>query len=103
MKGADAAAYKCLLFTLRPCGLISVSATNASLLVYQGSSSTARLEWFDRSGNPLGTLGEVAEYSSPKISPDGKQVLARVVNPQTGTDELWSFPISGGVSTRLTM
>ncbi len=80
----------------------TVSANNDSILAYQGTSSTARLEWFDRSGNPLGTLGEVAEYYSPKISPDGKLVLARVVNPQTGTDELWSFPVSGGVSTRLT-
>ncbi len=81
---------------------VTVSATSDSILAYQGASSTARLEWFDRSGNPLGTLGEVAEYYSPKISPDGKQVLARVVSPQTGTDELWSFPVSGGVSTRLT-
>ncbi|HEV2494333.1 MAG TPA: protein kinase [Terriglobia bacterium] len=80
----------------------TVSATSASILAYQGASSTARLEWFDRSGNPLGALGEIAEYNSPKISPDGKQVLARVVNHQTGTDELWSFPVSGGVSTRLT-
>jgi len=80
----------------------SASATSSSILAYQASSTTARLEWFDHSGNPLGTLGEVAEYNSPKISPDGKQILARVVNHQTGTDELWSFPISGGVSTRLT-
>ncbi|HEY6290482.1 MAG TPA: hypothetical protein VI455_02845 [Terriglobia bacterium] len=80
----------------------NVSATSASILAYQGASPTARLEWFDRSGNPLGSLGEVAEYNSPKISPDGKQVLARVANHQTGTDELWSFPVSGAVSTRLT-
>ena len=80
----------------------SVSAAGDSILAYQGVSSTARLQWFDRSGNPLGALGEVAEYYSPKISPDGKQVLARVANPQSGTDELWSFPVTGGVSTRLT-
>jgi hypothetical protein len=73
----------------------NVSATSDSIMAYQGAYSTARLEWFDRSGNPLGSLGEVAEYNSPKISPDGKQVLARVVNHQTGTDELWSFPLSG--------
>lgn len=80
----------------------NVSARNDSMLAYQAASSTAHLAWFDRSGNPLGALGEVAEYNSPKISPDKKQVLARVKNLQTGTDELWAFPISGGVSTRLT-
>jgi len=80
----------------------SVSAAGDSILAYQGASSTAHLQWFDRSGNPMGTLGEVAEYFAPKISPDGKQVLARVVDPQSGTDDLWSFPVSGGVSTRLT-
>jgi len=79
-----------------------VSAAGNSILAYQAASSTARLEWFDRSGNPLGTLGEVAEYHSPKISPDGKQVLAGVTDSQSGTDVLWSFPVSGGVSTRLT-
>jgi len=80
----------------------SVSAAGASILAYQGISTTSRLQWFDHSGNPLGTLGEIATYISPKISPDGKQVLARVADPQRGTDDLWSFPVSGGVSTRLT-
>ena len=34
-----------------------------------------RLQWFDMSGNPTGTTGQVAYYLSPKISPDGKQML----------------------------
>jgi hypothetical protein len=79
-----------------------VSAAGDAILAYQEISTTSRLEWFDHSGNPLGTLGEVAEHFSPKISPDGKHVLAIVGDPQSGTEDLWSFPVSGGVSTRLT-
>jgi serine/threonine protein kinase len=39
-------------------------------------SHDTRLQWFDMSGNPTGTTGQVAYYLSPKIAPDGKQVGA---------------------------
>lgn len=80
----------------------SFSLAGDSVLAYQGVTETSHLEWFDRNGNPLGTTGAVAEYMSPKISPDRKQILAGIVDPQSGTEDLWSLPISSGESTRLT-
>ncbi len=78
------------------------SAAGDSILACQPRSLTSRLEWFDRSGNPLGTIGSAAEYRSPKISPDGRQILAAIRDPENKTEDLWSIPAVGGASTRLT-
>ena len=53
-------------------GLFSVSP--AGLLVYQQEEAAAswRLTWFDRGGNPLGTLGDPGDSESVEFSPDHK-------------------------------
>jgi eukaryotic-like serine/threonine-protein kinase len=78
----------------------SVSATG--VLAYQGGTLKGRMEWFDRSGNLLGSVGPVAEYLSVGLSPDGKRILAEVDDPQSNSSDLWLYPASGGVGTRLT-
>jgi serine/threonine protein kinase/Tol biopolymer transport system component len=81
---------------------VNFSVAGDSLLAFQAYSITSHLQWFDRSGNPERTTGKVAWYLSPKFSPDGKRVLATIVDTQSGTQDLWSFQASSGVSTRLT-
>ncbi len=78
------------------------SVSTNGVLAYQGGSLEGRLEWFDRRGNPLGSVGPVAEYQAAKISPDGTHVLADVVNPQSKSWDIWSYPAAGGPGTRLT-
>jgi serine/threonine protein kinase/Tol biopolymer transport system component len=78
------------------------SVSENGVLAYQGGTNQARMGWFDRSGNLLGSIGDVASYYSVKISPDGKQVLDDMEDPKGGGTDLWAFPASGGVSTRLT-
>ncbi len=78
----------------------SVSANG--VLAFQGGSPDARLEWFDRNGDPAGTVGGVRPWISPKISPNGQRVLAVRANPTGATWNLWSYPAKGGVGTRLT-
>jgi eukaryotic-like serine/threonine-protein kinase len=78
------------------------SVSGDGLLAYQGGTLKGRMEWCDRSGNPLGSVGPVAVYNSVKISPDGKYILAEVQDPQSNSSDLWSYPASGGVGTRLT-
>ena len=81
---------------------VAFSASASGVLAFQGGSADARLEWFDRSGNLLGTVGEVQPWIAPKISPDGKQLLGVQTSPAHATTNLWSYPASGGVGTRLT-
>ena len=79
------------------------SLAGPSVLAFQSVSHDTRLQWFDMSGNPTGTTGQVAYYLSPKIAPDGKQMLfltAELQNP--GVTDLWSLPAAGGVSRRMT-
>jgi eukaryotic-like serine/threonine-protein kinase len=79
------------------------SVAGRSVLAFQGVSRETRLQWFDLSGNPLGTIGQVAFHLSPKIAPDGKQVLFLAgAPPNDDSMDLWSVPTAGGVSTRMT-
>ena len=85
----------------------SYSVGGPSVLAFQTSSPEARLQWYDREGKPLGTIGPVAFYLNVKLSPNGKQVLTVVdlVDRRTssfGGSDLWSLPADGGVSSRLT-
>ncbi len=78
------------------------SVSGNGVLAYQGGSEQGRIEWFDRSGNSTGTVGQVGLYYSAKISPDGSRVLANNGDLNSPTSDLWVFPASGGVGTRLT-
>ena len=85
--------------------LAEARAYSASLngaLAFQGGKTDARLEWFDRDGNSLGTVGEVGLWLAPKVSPDGKRVLSLAKDSQGNSADLWSYPAKGGVGTRLT-
>ena len=78
------------------------SVSSSGALAYQGGTTDARLEWLDRKGNSLGSLGGVELWLAPKISPDGKRVLALATDSQDKSADLWSYPAKGGVGTRLT-
>jgi serine/threonine protein kinase/Tol biopolymer transport system component len=58
-------------------GTGAFSASEAGVLTYRaGRPTMTRLSWFDRSGNPLGTLGssEQIGLTSVRLSPDGRRV-----------------------------
>jgi Tol biopolymer transport system component len=83
-------------------GVFSVS--EKGLLVYGAGAadSKSRLRWFDRAGKPVGEpIGEAADYQSLAIAPDGSRIVASIVDPGTGTPDIWVFD-SRGVRTRLT-
>ncbi len=78
------------------------SASSAGVIAFQGGTVEGHMEWYDRNGNPQGSLGPVARFISVRISPDGKKILANIQNQQSHSSDLWSFPAGGGVGTRLT-
>jgi eukaryotic-like serine/threonine-protein kinase len=81
----------------------SFSLAGPSVLAFQSFSSEMHLQWFEKSGNAVGMIGQVGYYLSPKVSPDGKQVLFVQADPQNpGSTDLWSAPAGGGVIQRLT-
>jgi Tol biopolymer transport system component len=60
----------------------------------------SRLTWFDRSGNVIGTLGEVADYTNPALSPDGQR-LAVSIRDSNGKRNIWVFDLARGTRTCL--
>lgn len=77
-------------------------SVGSTVLAFQNELRDARLQWFDLDGNAQEVIGTVAWYQSPKVSPDGKQVMAVVESPESNTTDLVVIPASGGASTRLT-
>ena len=78
------------------------TVSDNGVLVYQtGVASTAsHLEWIDRAGKSLGSLGDAADYSGVDLSPDGKHV---VVSLTSGTNrDIWIYDNMRAVRTRFT-
>ncbi len=80
--------------------LFSVSDTG--VLVYRsGSIDNIQLIWFNREGKQLGTVGPIAGYASPWLSPDEKRVVFSSLEPQGGSD-IWVLELARGTPTRFT-
>jgi Tol biopolymer transport system component len=81
-------------------GWFSSSATGRVAWL-SGQSGDARLEWVDREGRSLGTLGEPSRYGQIVLSPDGKRVAAEITSGD-GQFDLWVIDVARGVPSRLT-
>lgn len=83
-------------------GYLPVSlADNGTMAYWNGDRADSQLTWFDRSGRILGGLGSPDWYVDPVVSPDGRKVI---VTQRRGPneDDIWSFDLSTGASSRLT-
>ena len=79
------------------------ASASAQLLVYQsGAPRNRQLTWFDRTGKPLGRIGAPAEYWTYALSPDEKQIVASIADPDRRTGNLWMIDTAKGTRTRLT-
>jgi len=67
----------------------AVSAAASGLMAYRaGSASRRQLAWFDRTGKPLGPLGDPdPTWGRPRVSPDGRRVV--VGRTVQGNQDLW--------------
>jgi eukaryotic-like serine/threonine-protein kinase len=91
----------------------SFSASLTGVLVYWfGTSSVSgpsrgniqgQLTWFDRTGKPLGAVGDSGLYRTLAISPDGKRVAFERADPQNFSNRnIWIYEFARGVTTRFT-
>jgi Tol biopolymer transport system component len=79
-------------------GVFAVS--QEGLLAYQaGPMASQQLTWFDRSGKPVGTLGDAGELWSVDFSPDRKRVAVTV---RGQNDDIWIYDVARGLATRFT-
>jgi serine/threonine protein kinase/Tol biopolymer transport system component len=81
-----------------------LTASNTGLLVYgtgSGQQGSYSIHWTDREGKILGTIGDPAEYSDPRISHDG-QKLAVSIDTGEGGNNIWVFDLVHGTRNRVT-
>jgi Tol biopolymer transport system component len=78
----------------------AVSVAASGLIAYRTSSASRRqLAWFDRSGKPMGTIGDPdPTWGRPRVAPDGRRVI--VGRTVQGNQDLWL--LDGTRSSRFT-
>jgi dipeptidyl aminopeptidase/acylaminoacyl peptidase len=81
-------------------GWFSASATGRLAWVSERDTAV-RLEWIDRKGKRLGTVGEPGRYSQIALSPDDRR-LAVEIPDASGRFDLWVIDIARGLASRLT-
>ena len=82
-------------------GVFTISASG--LLAYQtgDSAGAQRLNWFDRGGKAVGTLGEPGDFPNLELSPDRKSAAVSVIDA-TGNQDIWLYDLARGLRTRFT-
>jgi dipeptidyl aminopeptidase/acylaminoacyl peptidase len=80
------------------------TASQNGVLIYQssGALSGLQLEWFDRTGASLGTVGPPGDYGGVVLSPDGKQMAFDVYDYQSGARDIWIYDLARELKTRFT-
>jgi eukaryotic-like serine/threonine-protein kinase len=78
------------------------STSQDGKLVYQTGSAVqnSQLTWFDRQGKQLATVGSLASYGNPRISPDGRKVAVDVSDPESFNADIWLIDLVRGTSSR---
>jgi eukaryotic-like serine/threonine-protein kinase len=73
-----------------------------NVLAYAKSSDArlSRLAWFDRAGREVGGIAAPGMYSSPRFSPDGRQLAVSVMEQLVIPPDIWLFDTRLGTGTR---
>jgi serine/threonine protein kinase/Tol biopolymer transport system component len=87
-------------------GRAAFSASSTGTIVYRSAARPERvsaLTWFDRTGKPVGQLGEHADYFRGALSPDGRRfVVAKWDGKVPNRTDLFMLDVDRGVPTRFT-
>ena len=81
-------------------GQMNVAASASGLLLYSSSNALSQFTWLDRTGKPLGVVGEPGEYGAFRVSLDGRRVVSSLDRP--GSTDLWLLEVERGVAGRFT-
>jgi serine/threonine protein kinase len=89
--------------TGNPPGYAPFSVAGREALAFSSPVAKSRqLVWFDRSGRKVGTVGEAGDYSTPRLSPDGKKLAVAIREQSKSDTDLWLFDFSRQTWSRFT-
>ena len=82
-------------------GHLNAALSPAGLLLYSTSSTVSQFVWMDRTGKRLGAVSGAGDYTTFRLSPDGRRAVAGL-NSVGGGSDLWILDLERGIATRLT-
>jgi serine/threonine protein kinase len=85
--------------------LVMASASQNGALAYSAETAANgwQLEWFDRSGKAMGSVGGTQFFRAPHLSPDGKKLAVQIGAMSASYEsDIWLFDLAQGSPTRLT-
>ncbi len=77
------------------------SASDRVLILEPLFTVPSRLLWFDRSGKPAGSVGELGLFGVHRLSPDERRVVANIFDPARDVGEIWIYDSASAGGTRL--
>ena len=83
-------------------GMTDISPSTDGMLAYLSGKNVTRLRWFSREGAEHGVVGSPADYTLPRLSPDGQRLAVNIVDPRTASTDVWLIDLSRGGSSRFT-
>ena len=81
-------------------GHLNASVSPVGLLLYSASRTLSQFTWMDRSGKRLAAVSAAGEYTTFRLSPNGRR--AAVGLSGVGGSDLWILELERGVATRFT-
>jgi eukaryotic-like serine/threonine-protein kinase len=78
------------------------SASNTGVIAYLSGARNAQMTWFDRAGQPLGTVGQTGELRWAAISPDGNTIAYDRLDEQTSFYDIWLHDLTTHTDSRFT-
>lgn len=79
------------------------AASPKYLVAERGSGVTeSKLEWYDRKGNEIGSVGKPGVIGNVAVSPSGEVVAADQTDEDSQNTDVWTFDLKKGTVKRLT-
>jgi hypothetical protein len=81
-------------------GAAAIAASDTGVLAYRIGSADRVLRWVDRTGKPLGDIGEVGSHENAALAPGGDRLAETRLHG--GTSDIWIVDLQRGSSSRFT-
>lgn len=85
-----------------PIGLDSFSVSDGGVLVYKTEGSRSQLQWKDRNGRTIKTIGQPDLYTGMSLSPDGTRLAVTKTDPAANAGDIWIIDLDRDLATRFT-
>ncbi len=86
-------------------GGASVTVSDTGTLAYRPGTDTnlRQLTWFDRAGQPVGTIGQPDTIVTFRMTPDQTRIALDRSDPRTGRRDVWLVDdVASGIASRFT-